>query len=94
MALTKCEECGGPLSDRAMSCPHCGAPVRKRGRLVAAAIVGLLAALAAGLLTRAGVREGAGAGDERIAGPMIVAGVIAMVAAVMGVVALVRGTRR
>ncbi len=27
MALTKCRECGGQISDKAASCPHCGAPV-------------------------------------------------------------------
>ncbi len=26
MALTKCRECGGEVSDWARSCPHCGAP--------------------------------------------------------------------
>ncbi len=30
MALTKCKECGGPVSTKADSCPHCGAPVRQR----------------------------------------------------------------
>lgn len=29
MALTKCMECGGLLSDTAKSCPHCGAPIIK-----------------------------------------------------------------
>ena len=24
MALTKCEECGGKISKKAQSCPHCG----------------------------------------------------------------------
>lgn len=27
MALIKCYECGSQISDRATSCPHCGAPV-------------------------------------------------------------------
>jgi len=26
MALTTCEECGRAISDRALSCPQCGAP--------------------------------------------------------------------
>jgi hypothetical protein len=26
MALTKCSECGGEISDLAITCPHCGAP--------------------------------------------------------------------
>ncbi|MBI2591437.1 MAG: zinc ribbon domain-containing protein [Candidatus Brennerbacteria bacterium] len=28
MALTKCGECGGEISDKAISCPHCGNPIR------------------------------------------------------------------
>lgn len=27
MALIKCSECGGKVSDKASSCPHCGCPV-------------------------------------------------------------------
>ncbi len=27
MALVKCGECGGQVSDKAAACPHCGAPV-------------------------------------------------------------------
>ena len=27
MALSKCTECGKEVSDKAMACPHCGAPV-------------------------------------------------------------------
>ena len=27
MALLKCEDCGGEVSSRAQSCPHCGAPI-------------------------------------------------------------------
>ena len=30
MALIKCRECGGTLSNRAASCPHCGAPNQKK----------------------------------------------------------------
>jgi hypothetical protein len=30
MALTKCRECGKEISDKAESCPHCGAQARKR----------------------------------------------------------------
>ncbi|MBH03995.1 MAG: hypothetical protein CMP08_07710 [Xanthomonadales bacterium] len=26
MAMTQCEECGNDISDRAQSCPQCGAP--------------------------------------------------------------------
>lgn len=27
MALIKCQDCGGDVSTRATSCPHCGAPI-------------------------------------------------------------------
>ena len=27
MALIKCSECGGTVSDKAEKCPHCGCPV-------------------------------------------------------------------
>ena len=27
MALIKCKECGGSVSDKAKTCPHCGCPV-------------------------------------------------------------------
>jgi len=27
--ITKCDECGGKVSDTAAACPHCGAPVKK-----------------------------------------------------------------
>ena len=29
MALIKCDECGQMVSDKAMSCPHCGCPIEK-----------------------------------------------------------------
>lgn len=29
MALTKCPECGGKVSDKATQCPHCGCPIEK-----------------------------------------------------------------
>jgi len=29
MAIVKCAECGGALSDTAKTCPHCGAPAKK-----------------------------------------------------------------
>lgn len=31
MAVKPCKECGGPLSDKADSCPRCGAKVKKMG---------------------------------------------------------------
>lgn len=30
MALIKCKECGDQVSDKAASCPKCGAPVAKK----------------------------------------------------------------
>lgn len=37
MALINCEECGKEISDKAISCPHCGAPLidkkKKQSRL-------------------------------------------------------------
>jgi len=30
MALINCNECGKEISDKATSCPHCGAPVEKK----------------------------------------------------------------
>lgn len=32
MALTKCEECGREISDRAPACPHCGVPRNAEAR--------------------------------------------------------------
>ena len=29
MAITKCQECGKEISDKAQTCPHCGAPVEE-----------------------------------------------------------------
>lgn len=49
MALVRCDECGGAVSDRAIACPRCGAPVpqeRMRWKTVA-----LLFACVAALLT-------------------------------------------
>lgn len=31
MALIKCEECGGMVSDKAKTCPHCGCPINSTG---------------------------------------------------------------
>lgn len=30
MAMKKCKECGGAVSDKAGACPHCGAPVKSQ----------------------------------------------------------------
>lgn len=34
MALVKCAECGGSVSDSAPACPHCGAPAPGGGTVV------------------------------------------------------------
>ncbi len=31
MSLTRCKDCGGSVSKSAKACPHCGAPVKRRG---------------------------------------------------------------
>ena len=42
MGLIKCKECGGEVSAKAASCPHCGAPVKveKKNAGCGAALVG------------------------------------------------------
>jgi DNA-directed RNA polymerase subunit RPC12/RpoP len=35
MALIKCSECGKDVSDKAASCPHCGAPLLPAARRAA-----------------------------------------------------------
>ena len=32
MALINCEECGKEVSDIAKACPHCGYPIKKKGK--------------------------------------------------------------
>ncbi len=41
MALRKCKDCGGDVSKKAETCPHCGAPLRKKkgGSQVAGCLV-------------------------------------------------------
>jgi uncharacterized paraquat-inducible protein A len=51
MALSRCDECGGSVSDSAWRCPRCGAEGAdmRRGRLVLA-VLALLAMLVAALI--------------------------------------------
>jgi len=35
MALIKCSECQGKISDKAVTCPHCGSPVAKNEEILA-----------------------------------------------------------
>jgi len=37
MALIKCAECGKEISDQAKVCPHCGLPLKKKGKGLAIA---------------------------------------------------------
>ena len=32
MALIKCPECSGQVSEKATACPHCGCPITVKGR--------------------------------------------------------------
>lgn len=51
MAIKPCKECGGPVSDKAESCPQCGAKQKKKTSIVAWVALGILvlAGIGAGL---------------------------------------------
>ena len=96
MALIKCRECGQQVSDRALTCPHCGAPPtpkRAKRALVAAAMAGALAAaLAAGLLV---ARQGSSESSDPAligAGAAVIGAVVVGLAIVL-LVAKLRGGR-
>ena len=93
MALIKCRECGQQVSDRALTCPHCGAPATPKRALVAAAMAGVLAAgLAAGLLV---ARQGSSESSDPAligAGAAVIGAVVVGLAVVLLVVKL-RGGR-
>ena len=42
MALTKCKECGHDVSNKAKSCPKCGAPAPKRTSILTWIVAGIL----------------------------------------------------
>lgn len=42
MALIKCKECGGQVSDTAQNCPHCGAKVPRKTKLLHKVFAGLV----------------------------------------------------
>ncbi len=44
MALINCNECGKEISDRAKACPHCGMPLKKKGKgfAVASLVLGII----------------------------------------------------
>ncbi|MBQ6884722.1 MAG: zinc ribbon domain-containing protein [Clostridia bacterium] len=44
MALINCIECGKEISDKAKSCPHCGMPLKKKGRgfAIASLVLGII----------------------------------------------------
>ena len=39
MAMIKCAECSRDISDKAVSCPHCGAPLQPRSTQVTGTVV-------------------------------------------------------
>lgn len=43
MAVKPCKDCGGPVSDRAESCPQCGAKQKKKTSIFVWIVVGVLA---------------------------------------------------
>jgi len=51
MAIKPCKECGGPVSDKAESCPQCGAKQKKKTSMLAwiGLILLILAAIGTGL---------------------------------------------
>ena len=52
MALRKCKECGSQVSSRAATCPHCGAPTkRKTNPLVGLLAFVIIIAVCAGICT-------------------------------------------
>lgn len=98
MALIKCGECGQQMSDRALKCPHCGAPAVVASRALA---VGLAAGVFAALLglTLWFMRASdAGAGPEAVGGPAagivaLLVGVLVVVLALLVLVVRLRGSR-
>ncbi len=44
MALINCNECGKEISDQAKACPHCGMPLKKKGKgfAVASLVLGII----------------------------------------------------
>ena len=64
MALTKCPECRGQVSDQAHACPHCGYPLAG-GMLRSRAMVQLAVGMAVALIAALGIllqgRTGSGA---------------------------------
>ena len=78
MALTKCVECGQPVSTRARACPQCGAPPPGEGRRLAigAAVVALSIGVVLALTTST-VRRASG--DDFI-GPVLAVVAIAVLA--------------
>ncbi len=51
MALVKCKECGQEVSQKAGSCPKCGAPIKKKTSVVTWLVTGLLALWFIGILS-------------------------------------------
>ncbi len=54
MALINCTECGKEISDQAKACPHCGFPIKKKGKgfAVASLVLGIIScAYSTGILS-------------------------------------------
>jgi hypothetical protein len=84
MALTKCPECRGQVSDQASACPHCGYPLAggtPRARAIVQIAVGLAVALVVGLGVLLQGRPGSGA--PPILGILIIVFVVGLVAVVV-----------
>ncbi len=54
MALIKCKECGHEISQKATSCPKCGAPLPKRTSVVTWIVAGVLGLLLLNGILRSG----------------------------------------
>lgn len=52
MALIKCPECGGQVSNTAGKCPHCGAKTPKKTSLVTWVVAGIAGLVMVNMLTR------------------------------------------
>ncbi len=83
MALTKCPECRGQVSDQASACPHCGYPLAGRTPRVRAMVqmaVGMAVALIAALGILLQGRQGSGA--PPLIGILIIVFVVGLLAVV------------
>lgn len=59
MAIIDCDECGNEVSDKAVTCPHCGAKVKKKMRPVEKFLAATLSVLVFLVFFSAGSEDGA-----------------------------------